>query len=108
MEKDKVLNLLQNGLLLQVHGAYYEALKMAIDDWKMEQKEPFINKPCVSEQACHEDKVKVLEKIKAEIERRGGNDEKAFCKSLNESYKLGLREAIEIIDKYIAESEDKE
>lgn len=42
----------------------------------------------------------VLDKIKAELERRGGNDEKAFCKSLNESYKLGLREAIEIIDKY--------
>lgn len=49
--------------------------------------------------------VDVLDKIKAELERRGGNDEKAFCKSLNESYKLGLREAIEIIDKYMAESE---
>ena len=48
----------------------------------------------------------VLNKIRAEIERRGGNDEKAFCKSLNESYKLGLKEAIDIIDKYKAESED--
>ena len=72
-----------------------------------EPKEPFINKPCVSEGACHEDKMKVLEKIRAELERRGGNDEKAFCKSLNESYKLGLREAIEIIDKYMVEDEDK-
>lgn len=70
-----------------------------------EPKESFINKPCVSEQTCHEDKMKVLEKIRAELERRGGNDEKAFCKSLNESYKLGLREAIEIIDKYMKESE---
>lgn len=47
--------------------------------------------------------VKVLEEVKAEIERRGGNDEKAFCKSLNSSYKLGLRESIEIIDRKIAE-----
>lgn len=49
---------------------------------------------------------RTLDKIRAEIERRGGNDEKAFCKSLNESYKLGLREAIDIIDKYKAESEE--
>lgn len=70
------------------------------DFWEYAEEEPFINKPCVSEQACREDKMKVLEKIRAEIERRGGNDNKAFCKSLNESYKLGLREAIEIIDKH--------
>lgn len=34
MEKDRALNLLQNGLLPQVHGAYYEALKMAISDMR--------------------------------------------------------------------------
>jgi len=38
IEKDRALNLLQNGLLPQVHGAYYEALKMAIDNWKPELK----------------------------------------------------------------------
>ena len=48
----------------------------------------------------------ILDKIKTELERRGGNDEKAFCKSLNESYKLGLREAIEVINKY-REGENK-
>ena len=79
----------------------------ALNELPSVQPEPFINKPCVSEGACHEDKMKVLEKIRAELERRGGNDEKAFCKSLNESYKLGLREAIEIIDKYMVEDEDK-
>lgn len=38
MEKDRALNLLQNGLLPQVHGAYYDALKMVIDGWQTEQK----------------------------------------------------------------------
>ena len=32
------------------------------------EQEPFMNKPCVSHQVCHEDKVKVLDKIRAEIE----------------------------------------
>lgn len=34
------------------------------------EQEPFINKDCVSEGVCHEDKVKVLDKISAEIERQ--------------------------------------
>ena len=33
------------------------------------EEEPFINKPCISTGVCHEDKVKVLDKIRAEIER---------------------------------------
>lgn len=33
-----------------------------------EPREPFINKPCVSEQACREDKMKVLEKIETEMQ----------------------------------------
>lgn len=32
--------------------------------------EPFINKPCISKGVCHEDKIKVLDKISAEIERQ--------------------------------------
>lgn len=34
------------------------------------EQEPFINKPCVSKGACHEDKIKALDKISAEIERQ--------------------------------------
>ena len=47
----------------------------------------------------------VLDKIRAEIERIGGDDEKAFCKNLNESYKQGLKDALKVINKYKAESE---
>ena len=63
-----------------------ESLDMAIE--ALEQK-PFMYKPCVAHQICHEDKVKVLDKIRAEI-----------------MLKDGLEEALEIIDKYKAESED--
>lgn len=46
-----------------------------------------------------------LDKIAAEIERIGGDDEKAFCKNLNESYKQGLKDALKVIDKYRKEQE---
>ena len=45
----------------------------------------------------------VLDKIRAEIEYIGGDDKKAFCKNLNESYKQGLKDALKVIDKYKAE-----
>lgn len=32
--------------------------------------EPFINKPCISSGTCREDKINVLDKISAEIERQ--------------------------------------
>lgn len=50
----------------------------------------------------------VLDKIRAEIEHIGGDDEKAFCKNLNESYKQGLKDALKVINKYKAESESQE
>lgn len=43
----------------------------------------------------------VIKDIKAEIEHIGGDDEKAFCKNLNESYKQGLKDVLVIIDKHI-------
>ena len=49
MEKDRALNLLQNGLLPQVHGAYYDALKMAIDGWQPEPCEDAISRDAVCE-----------------------------------------------------------
>jgi hypothetical protein len=75
-------------------------------DWKnadgnthWEQKEPFINKPCVSEQACREDKMKVLEKIKAEMQD---------IMIVSQDEERIYQEIKAIIDKYMAESEDEE
>lgn len=61
--------------------------------------QPFINKPCVSEQACHEDKMKVLEKIKAEIEQD------AF-KDVNGSKYISVNRVNQIINKYTEEVMD--
>ena len=68
-----------------------------------EPSEEFINKHCASEQACHEDKKKVLEKIKAEIySARYIDKDTRFCENALAS---GLDKALEIIEKYMAESE---
>lgn len=63
------------------------------------EQEPFINKPCVSEKVCEHDKQMVLDKIRAEID--------SHC-SDNRDRNDGLYIAMKIIDKYKAESEDKE
>jgi hypothetical protein len=86
-----------------------EALTEVIDDL---QTEPFINKPCISEQACHEDKMKVLEKIRAEIEsqrKEVSNKSSVYDELQNYYYGLndGLKDARDILDKYLAESEVK-
>lgn len=47
--------------------------------------------------------LEVLDEIRAEIEHIGGDDEKAFCKNLNEFYKQGLKDALKVIEKYKAE-----
>lgn len=62
-------------------------------------QEPFMNKPCVAHQICHEDKIKVLDKIRAEIEQI----------ELLAEYTRGdiKQKALDVIDKYKAESEDK-
>ena len=43
------------------------------------------------------------EKVTEEIEWRGGNDEKSRYKNLNPSYVLGLKEALNIINKHMEE-----
>ena len=55
--------------------------------------------------AINEKWEKKIEDIKAEIEYIGGDDEKAFCKNLNESYKQGLKDVLKIIDKHISKKE---
>lgn len=58
------------------------------------------------EDHCVDGVNEVIDKIRAEIEHIGGDDEKAFCKNLNESYKQGLKDALKVIDKYRSESEE--
>ena len=62
------------------------------------QPEPFINKPCVSEQVCHEDKIKVLDKIRAEIHETAEMHEDG-------DYYIRDEWIDEYFDKYKAESE---
>jgi len=59
------------------------------------EEEPFINKPCISTGVCHEDKVKVLDKIRAEIERLHYHPKLDFIKN-DEVVDL----ALDIIGKY--------
>ena len=68
------------------------------------EQEPFMNKSCVAHQVCHEDKVKVIDKIKAEIDQKQ-ND---FVSAGNyyDGVRFGLMLAYQIIDKYKAESEE--
>lgn len=65
----------------------------------MDQKS-FINKPCISEGVCREDKIQVLDKIRAELIQSIQN---GILK-----IESGNEELFRIIDKYKAESEDKE
>ena len=69
--------------------------------------QPFINKPCVSEGVCREDKIQVLDKIRAEIKnsrdvQRVPYDDDCY------SFLNGMDRCLEIIDKYKAESEVEE
>lgn len=73
---------------------------------KILEQEPFINKPCVSSGVCEHDKEVVLDKIRAEIEEK--KKERCFDDEDMFAYRTGLDEAIDIIDKYKAESEDEE
>lgn len=65
--------------------------------------EPFMNKPCVAHQVCHEDKVKVLYKIRAEIEAL--TETYPFVNHIDSYIKTS--ECMQIIDKYIAEGSEE-
>lgn len=69
-------------------------------------KQPFINKPCISEGVCHEDKVNLLEKIRSEFENHCGLAKENHCKYCSYCNSLmGVKEILETIDKYKEESE---
>ena len=65
-------------------------------------QEPFINKPCVSEKQCENDKNVILDKIRAEIS-------KSWYTHPQSRYEEGLKDQalkdMKILDKHKAESE---
>ena len=72
--------------------------------------QPFINKPCISEGVCREDKMQVLDKIRAEIVELtkcpyGTECLGANCPSNTDCMICGDH-VLEILDKYKAESEE--
>lgn len=62
--------------------------------------QPFINKPCISEGVCREDKIQVLDKIKEEI-----RDNTYFINEITEKEGIDFETVEKIIDKYKVESE---
>ena len=81
-----------------------EIIDMAI---KALKQQPFINKPCISEGVCREDKIQVLDKIRAEIkEWYWQADKQALAKDpcvVDAMIDLFIR----TIDKYKTESENE-
>ena len=63
-------------------------------------QEPFMNKPCIANHVCHEDKVKVLDQIRNEIVELP-----TISINANDVYKA---QVLQIIDKYKADREVKE
>lgn len=98
---------------------YYDLLADVVE--AEEEQEPFINKPCVSSGVCEHDKNKVLDKIRAEIleekeyayadferykvDYLGQDWEDALDSLPQDDFRYGMERAVEIINKYIAESE---
>ena len=93
-----------NGVKVQLLLGRDEA-QVLLDALEKDGKEPFINKPCISEGVCHEDNVNVLEKIKWVINDMGIeylNQDKYTEKDV-------ICQVLAVIDRYIkSESEDKE
>lgn len=67
------------------------------------KQEPFMNKPCVSAGVCEHDKLQLLDRIKADIEKQqyGFMDNKDYCNGV----RFGLMLAYKIIKKYKKEIE---
>lgn len=77
-------------------------LEKKIND--MPSVDPFINKPCISQGVCREDKAKVLDKIRAEIESKLDSIPYRY-NEYDDGTIDGLDYVLQIIDKYRLESE---
>lgn len=82
-----------NGQKLYEH----DDLVKCFEDLEMFEQEPFMSKPCVTHQVCHEDKVKVLDKIRADV-----------INIADGKQSIKVRSVLRIVDKYKAEREDGE
>lgn len=67
------------------------------------EQEPFMNIPCVSHQVCHEDKVKILDKIRTEIEELP----KTYPFVNHQDMYVKEDDVKKIINKYIAERSEE-
>lgn len=82
--------------------------ELDIDNLPSAIPQPFINKPCISEGVCREDKIQVLDKLRAEIENHCGFAKENHCEYCYSCPNLmGVKEILEVIDKYRTESEVK-
>ena len=91
-----------NQFCAEEHRQLAEWLK---DYKRLLEQEPFMNKPCVAHKVCHEDKDKVLDKIRAEI-----NELPSYVARFNGgdfAIHIDKEKVLKIIDKYKAEREDK-
>jgi hypothetical protein len=84
-------------------GAEYEKM--------LEASNPFINKPCISEGVCREDKMQVLDKIRDEIEQlptKTITNWNGCCPDIDypEIEYVDKNILLSIIDKYKTESEE--
>lgn len=75
----------------------HDELIKCFEDLGLFEQEPFMNKPCVAHKVCHEDKVKVLDKIMADV-----------INIADGKQSIKVRSVLRIVDKYKIESEDKE
>ena len=72
-------------------GNIYEEHKLILE---LLEREPFMNKPCVSAGVCEHDKQKVLDKIRTEIVE------------MRSKQNCSCADCLDIIDKYRTESEE--
>lgn len=93
-EAIKVLSYIADEMPSMECADWKEAISMAI---KALKQEPFINKACVSTNACKHDKEIALNKIKAEIKH---NSELFTNKDGEDCLAIYEDDVIEIIDKY--------
>ena len=95
MTKEEAIEIITNTMFIGSSADDIDtAINMAIQ--ALEQ-EPFMNKPCVAHQVCHEDKVKVLDKIRAEIIDMGAYEQEVNGKT---EFLKGIDYCLSVIDKY--------
>lgn len=95
-----------NSWLENTHEPLNMAFDMAI---KALEREPFINKPCVSVGVCEHDKMQAFDKVRAEIKALSPEPtayDVVDGNPIKDAVLETLADVLKIIDKYKAESEE--